>query len=379
VAMERMTKFGRDFSVVAVPYSLKLLMQELQAINVQMRIITEDNVSQLGALSYSQNLQKLTFDAEMTPAKLVEQIRQQVDQAPLPTANTPRQLTPAGIPPAMPVPEDVSPVYQPEEVSPPYPEDVSPAYQPEEVSPPYPEDVSPAYQPEEAKPSTLANIANTIGNTIGNFFTPKPQQGGHLDLHDMYQIHEPVFYNQSASFGLAPDHPWYVSKIGQKYVTIRTDAIGPDMTMHDSVQVVHPEDIYRPSEVPCERPQIEGEYHTAMPVTPPVSTYADPRQSSDGIQFAPVIKIFNGNGNDNSTSKATTNDGYENAEENDAPMYPNATTVIRNDSAPKAPSALSETNVRNHSEQSGGSASEPKSILSKAAVNFSNFVIKKLG
>jgi len=52
--IENISKFGKDFSVVRVPYAFKLLMQELQTMNVAMRIITEDNVDQLTALSYSE-------------------------------------------------------------------------------------------------------------------------------------------------------------------------------------------------------------------------------------------------------------------------------------------------------------------------------------
>ena len=33
------SKYGRDFSIIKVPYAFKLMMQELQAMNVQMRII----------------------------------------------------------------------------------------------------------------------------------------------------------------------------------------------------------------------------------------------------------------------------------------------------------------------------------------------------
>ena len=52
--------YGRSFSIVRIPYSLKLLIQELQTMNVQMRIITEDNIDQLTNLSYgSQNINKL--------------------------------------------------------------------------------------------------------------------------------------------------------------------------------------------------------------------------------------------------------------------------------------------------------------------------------
>ena len=46
------TRFGRSFSIVRIPYSFKLLIQELQAMNVQMRIITDENVDQLVNLGY---------------------------------------------------------------------------------------------------------------------------------------------------------------------------------------------------------------------------------------------------------------------------------------------------------------------------------------
>ena len=46
------SRFGRDFSIVRIPYSFKLLLQELQAMNVQMRLITDANVDQLMNLGY---------------------------------------------------------------------------------------------------------------------------------------------------------------------------------------------------------------------------------------------------------------------------------------------------------------------------------------
>ena len=57
--IQTMSKFGRSFSIVRVPYAFKLLMQELLTMNVQMRIITEANIDQLTNLSFSDNIQKL--------------------------------------------------------------------------------------------------------------------------------------------------------------------------------------------------------------------------------------------------------------------------------------------------------------------------------
>ena len=60
-----LSKFGRSFSIIRIPYSLKLLMQELQVMNVQMRIITDENVDQLLSMSYSNNLPILMNDATL--------------------------------------------------------------------------------------------------------------------------------------------------------------------------------------------------------------------------------------------------------------------------------------------------------------------------
>ena len=42
--------FGRDFSIIKVPYAFKLLMQELKTMNIQLRIITEKNINKLTTL-----------------------------------------------------------------------------------------------------------------------------------------------------------------------------------------------------------------------------------------------------------------------------------------------------------------------------------------
>jgi len=60
INIENVTRYGRSFSVICVPYSFKLLIQELATINIQMRIITEDNIDQIENLSFSKNIEKLT-------------------------------------------------------------------------------------------------------------------------------------------------------------------------------------------------------------------------------------------------------------------------------------------------------------------------------
>jgi hypothetical protein len=52
-------QYSNNFSVVSVPYTLKLLMQELGSINIGMRLITEKNVEFMDSLSFSDNIYKL--------------------------------------------------------------------------------------------------------------------------------------------------------------------------------------------------------------------------------------------------------------------------------------------------------------------------------
>ena len=53
--IKNVSRFGRSFSILRIPYSLKLLIQELQVMNVQMHIITDENVDQLLSMCYSDN------------------------------------------------------------------------------------------------------------------------------------------------------------------------------------------------------------------------------------------------------------------------------------------------------------------------------------
>ena len=58
--IQTLSKYGRSFSIVRVPYAFKLLMQELLTMNVQMRLITEANIDQITNLSFSSNIEQLT-------------------------------------------------------------------------------------------------------------------------------------------------------------------------------------------------------------------------------------------------------------------------------------------------------------------------------
>jgi len=72
-----LSRFGRSFSILKIPYSFKLLMQELQVMNIQMRIITEDNVDQLLSMSYSNNINKL-MKSTGTTAEVIKEYGDQI-------------------------------------------------------------------------------------------------------------------------------------------------------------------------------------------------------------------------------------------------------------------------------------------------------------
>jgi len=57
--IEVITKYGRSFSIVKIPYAFKLLMQELLVLNVQMRIITDENINQLTNMNFENVIEVL--------------------------------------------------------------------------------------------------------------------------------------------------------------------------------------------------------------------------------------------------------------------------------------------------------------------------------
>jgi DNA-directed RNA polymerase II subunit RPB2 len=69
--IKNISRFGRSFSLVKIPYSFKLLIHELQTMNVQMRIITDENIDQLTSMSYSNNINKLLKTDETDIKKII--------------------------------------------------------------------------------------------------------------------------------------------------------------------------------------------------------------------------------------------------------------------------------------------------------------------
>ena len=68
--IENLSRFGCSFSIVRVPYAMKLLMQELMVMNIHMKIITDENVDQLMSMSYSSNYKLLLNPSSENPTKI---------------------------------------------------------------------------------------------------------------------------------------------------------------------------------------------------------------------------------------------------------------------------------------------------------------------
>ena len=137
-----LSRFGRSFSILKVPYSFKLLIQELQIMNVQMRIITEENVDQLLSMTFSDNINKL-MKSDASSENIIREVNNTINALINKPITNQRNINEA---PELPSPlqfGDSSSETEIKNVSPQYPEE-SPAYVPD-ASPAYVPDASPQY------------------------------------------------------------------------------------------------------------------------------------------------------------------------------------------------------------------------------------------
>jgi len=302
--IENVTKFGRNFSVVAVPYSFKLLLQELQTMNVQMRIITEDNIQQFENMSYSKNIEKLMFTNKFDPKSMVNEMKRQLlnktDVFNTPESNyvkTPSPEYATGSPAYQPSEEDYEKlrnIYEKtaEEL------ESSPEYNPftpeQQFSPHSPDEPPPGqriyspHSPEEpppwATPSTNLEILKEQAQT--------------------YNVGEIVHYSGDNK----PERTWKITEIGPTLITIKAQTYLDELYDMDNTMYVTALDIYRPGDFVKTSPL--GETMPTMPVMQPTMqggaaqgyNYSQGGNPMNGtpINFAPVIKIMNG-GSDFST------------------------------------------------------------------------------
>jgi len=341
VRVENVTKFGRDFSVICVPYSFKLLMQELQTINMQMRIITEDNIEQLENLSYSKNIEKLTFVDKFDAKTYIRELNDiQIRSNALADNSTGKNI-PGSLEKTAEwkiTDENATPPYNP--LTPP---SYSPPFSP--ASPP-PAPTPPAFSP--ASPIPEETSAELSENDL---LTQQAQQ---------YSKGDAVHLRGDT----LPNRVWTIFSVGDRMLTIDTEnleglATGENRKVVTAAEI-YPVGSYSFTTPSLPSPMTGGSFpmgqnmesmHSDMP------QMMQPNSMMPAINFAPTFKIMNG-GNDFSADAGATETSMQGGGGGQPinPFLPN------NDSSP--PSA-------------GGSSAKVEEPSS--ALNFSNFLIKKLG
>ena len=305
--VENVTKFGRNFSVIDVPYSLKLLIQELQTCNIQMRLITEDNIKQMENLSFSKNIDMLLFKKDVTPKSIVDEIKKTLndisreDMSKLNTPESPKS-------PEIGFPEGVSPAYVPTDEE--YAETerirqmmkdsgeaMSPQYNPYGDDD-YGTSPAPVFDGNSPAYDVNADYGTSPAYDVNADYGTSPQFNVLSQQANEYSLNERVHYRGDTH----PERFWSIKNIGDTFITIETDKYD-EYDDTETIQVVTAMDIYRHGDLPQNSPYLDP----LMPVAQlEGGGMQRPNMSNIGgaqvpaINFAPVFKIMNG-GNDFST------------------------------------------------------------------------------
>ena len=359
MSIETVTKFGRKFSVIEVPYSFKLLMQELQTINVQMRLITDDNIDQFDSMNYSNNIKLLTNDILTSPDSIITAIKQNIrDKTKTSIQSTPEsiqsspeanntEVSPEYAPDSLgyqPTPEETdryakeqqeyyaanpdSPVYNPftdDESSPQYPPDsTSPQYPPDSTSPQYPPNTtspqyppnttSPQYPPNSRPPSPQYPPNTTSPQYPPNSRPPSPDYPPDYQMMsggNKYNVGDSVLFRGCNN----PKQLWNIKNIGDKFITIHAED-GYEMDPNDRIKVVTMFDIYKPGNFSYNNNPSSQLYNTPVQQLPNVQV---PETTT-----TPAINIKIVNGNDNMPEQS----GNDMIQQNDN-MENNNTSLIK--------------------------------------------------
>ena len=394
--IENVSKFGRDFSIVSVPYSFKLLLQELQTANIQMRLITEDNIKQMENMTFSKNIDKLTFKNNTDIREMVMKNVQNLAHLNAQDKNV-TPIDEKQTPPYVPVSPDYPPVYSPPYApgSPDYPPDYteynmnSPAYNPLSPGSPYSASAyneksmaesppyapgspdSPGYNPLSPGSPYSASAYNEKSMAESPPYAPDsidPELDQLSQQAREYNKGDLVYYRGDET----PNRAWRVSNIGDKFIKIETDV--QSVNGMDTIKLVTANDIYRANSPYLSTTPTPNTAPPPPPPPPPGSLqtggnfqpiHKDPYTPGGGpnITFAPVIKVLNG-GSDFSTGDATD---AEPATSNPLEM-PSPVSDISDISIKKLPT----------NESVSDNKPEPPSN-SGGAIDFNNLVIKKSG
>jgi DNA-directed RNA polymerase II subunit RPB2 len=250
IQIQPISKFGKSFSIVQVPYSLKVLIQELRTINVNVQLITEDNVQQIYNMRNSKNIDLLLHKSDASPQMIVKQLEVIKKVEPLTEKykldEPPIQLS----------------------------EDLEESFKQMDL------ESLPELEPLEGEPMSNEGPEGEPMSNEGP--EGEPIFGGSEPINLM--IGGKVRYKGDKE----PDREWIIQKIQNGHYVIDTnDFRGLDLKQ--SVQVVKPEELY-------------VSYEPNIPMNSIISSNSlplhVPTENPSQINFAPVIKIFQGDGSD---------------------------------------------------------------------------------
>tara|TARA_Y100000816_G_scaffold292166_1_gene286169 strand:+ start:22 stop:1374 length:1353 start_codon:yes stop_codon:yes gene_type:complete len=293
--IENVTQFGRNFSVIEVPYSMKLLMHELMSINISMRIITEDNIEQLENMSFSNNIDLLLQEKNVDPKMIVQKIRNKLQKAV--NMDTPQSInlpqTPEDSPGYNPLTPEDSPSYHP--IKPdsveyqlntpdftPQSPNTPPGFIPQSPNTPPPASDSPNVKYYPLDVDSMSPNNSTIPAPPPGSPSPNEMQGGSQGFD--FKEEELVFYRGDHK----PSRAWQIKKIGDKFITIHTeDNEGLDSI--DTTKIVQPNDIYPLKNYPYSSPFSES-FAQNMGTNPQEMNKIKTDQPTININVAPVFK-----------------------------------------------------------------------------------------
>lgn len=284
--MDTMSKFGRSFSIVDVPYSLKLLLQELLALNISMRIITEDNIDQMKSMNFSNNIDLLMNNQNTDVKTLVKSIQKMIREDTV--LETPSSIETETGNETKPDETIASPPYTVESKD----SDESTIYNP--YSPP--ENITTAINPVESPKYLPMTPSTSIPSE------EQPRKGYKIDSFssDGSEIPPPPPDVVQPEFSIGalvhfrgdflPDRLWEIININpDNFITIRTD--NPEgLETTEMVKVVMPVDIYKEGDYPLSSPYLE-DLGNIQPTN--VENKANLNNVPPAINFAPVITINN--------------------------------------------------------------------------------------
>ena len=239
--VENITKHGRSFSIVCIPYTLKLLIQELQCANVALRIITDDNIEQIENMSFSKNIDLLLRKENVTVESIMKAmditVKQKNNKGPIdvPSDNEPEGFIPKNR--FEPEYEPYSPAYAPmtpENLSPNSPDYAtnSPAYNPN--SPAYNPN-SPAYNPNSPE-YAQGSPAYAMGSPSYGPGSQEEITGGTMGEYSIGQT-----VSLRGLVGGGKKNTWKIQDITPEFTTVINDEEMRVVDNNEVCQFIHPQ------------------------------------------------------------------------------------------------------------------------------------------